>query len=201
VTTDVIPERQPVWVGLDVAWKWDTTAMVPLWPRDKEYRLFGPATVLVPPRDGTMLDGRKIEAGLIEIHKRNPIHTVVMDMSRAEQLAQWIESEIGAKVLDRSQTLTWAVMDFERFMDALRKGWLKHAGDADFTSHALNAVIEVLPRGDMVFARPSQTRHGAEQDLRVIDALTAAAMVHGLAAIELDKPEVVRKPRTIRGFR
>jgi len=26
---DTIPEGEPVWVGLDVAWKWDTTAAGP----------------------------------------------------------------------------------------------------------------------------------------------------------------------------
>jgi phage terminase large subunit-like protein len=191
-TTDEIPAKEPIWVGLDVAWKWDTTAIVPLWPRDKEYRLFGPATVLVPPRDGTMLDGRKIEAAFVEIHARNPIHTVVMDMSSAESLAQWLESELGAVVIDRSQTITWAVRDYERFMEALRNGWLKHSGDAGLTSHVLNAIAHGLPRGDTVFERPSQTRQSAEQDRRVIDALTAASMVHGMAAAAFDAPEPVK---------
>jgi phage terminase large subunit-like protein len=182
-TKDEIPEGEPVWLGLDVAWKQDTTAAVPLWFRDEHYRLFGPATVLIPPRDGTSLDPLKIEAALLEIHGRNPIHTVVMDTSRAEQLGQWIESEIGAVVIDRSQTNAFAAQDYERFMDALRNGWLKHAGDADLTSHALNAIARVLPYGDARFDRPSQSRNAAEQDRRVIDALIAAAMAHSQAAI------------------
>jgi phage terminase large subunit-like protein len=196
-TTDQIPKGQPVWLGLDVAWKYDTTAMVPLWTRDREYRLFGPATILTPPRDGTMLDGRKIEAAVIEIHKRNPIHTVVMDMSKAEQLAQWLSSEIGAVVLDRSQTNAWAAQDYERFMDALRNGWLKHAGDTEFTTHVLNAIARQLPYGDHRFDRPSQTRISAEQNRRVVDALTAASMVHGLAAVEFDKPAEPPKSRMV----
>lgn len=199
-TKDEIPENEPIWLGLDVAWKWDTTAMVPLWMKSKEYRLLGPATVLVPPRDGTMLDGRKIEAGLIEINKRNAIHTVVMDMSKAEQLAQWIQSEIGAVVLDRSQTNAWAAQDYERFMDALRNGWLKHSGDADLTSHALNAIARILPYGDARFDRPSQTRQSAEQNRLVVDALTAASMVHGLASVMFDKPPEPEKSRALVSF-
>jgi phage terminase large subunit-like protein len=183
-TTDQIPEGEPIWVGLDVAWKWDTTAAVPLWFRDTEYRLFGPAKVLSPPRDGTSLNPDEVERALTDIHQRNPIHTVVMDMSRAEQLAAWIESEIGAAVIDRQQTNPLAVEDFDRFMEALRNGWLHHSGDQGLTQHALNAVARVLPFGDARFERPSQVRNSGDQDRRVIDALSAAAMVHSAAAIQ-----------------
>jgi hypothetical protein len=43
-----------------------------------------PGDVLVPPRDGTMLDGRRIERELEQIHAVNPIRAVVMDMHNAE---------------------------------------------------------------------------------------------------------------------
>ena len=181
VTTDSIPEGEPIWLGLDVAWKWDTTAAVPFLMVDDKHRLFGPATVLVPPRDGQSLDPDRVEAALLAIHKRNPIHTVVMDMSRAEQLARWIETDIGAVVIDRAQTNTFAVQDFDDFMDGLRNGWLRHAGDPELTTHALNAIARVLPFGDARFDRPSASRLGKEQERRVIDALTAAAMVHSTA--------------------
>lgn len=180
-TTDQIPAGVPIWLGLDVAWKWDTTAMVPLWMRDPKYRLLGPATILTPPRDGTSLDPALVEAALRLIHARNPIHTVVMDASRAEQLGSWIETELSATVIDRSQTNAFAEQDFERFMDALRNGWLWHSGDPGLTSHALNAIAKIMPSGDARFDRPVQSR-SIEQDRRVIDALVAAAMVHGLAA-------------------
>lgn len=186
-TDERIPPSEPVWVGLDVAWKWDTTAAVPLWVRDSNYRLFGPAKVLVPPRDGTSLDPNLVERALVEIHERNPIHTVVMDTSRAEQLGTWIEAEFGATVVDRSQSNAFAAQDYERFMEALRNGWIQHAGDPGLTQHALNAIARVLPYGDARFDRPSQTRQGGEQDRRVIDALTAASMVHALAAVEVPK--------------
>jgi phage terminase large subunit-like protein len=181
-TDERIPEGVPIYLGLDVAWKWDTTAAVPLWMREPTFRLLGAAEVLTPPRDGSSLDPAKVEAMLLGIHARNPIHTVVMDMSRAEQLASWIEAEIGALVIDRSQTNTFAVQDFDRFMEALRKGWLWHTGDEALTRHALNAIARGLPQGDTRFDRPSQTRMSAEQDRRVIDALSAASMVHSLAA-------------------
>lgn len=189
-TTEVIPEGERIWLGLDVGWKWDTTAAVPLWWRDDHFRLLGPAAVLVPPRDGSSMDPNEVEGALLAIHARNPIHTVVMDMSRAEQLAAWIETHTGAIVIDRSQSNKMAGEDYERFMDALRNGWLRHSGDRGLTSHALNAVAHIMPLGDARFDRPSQTRISSMQERRVIDALVAAAMVHSQAAVRVDEPAV-----------
>src|SRR6185312_12392916 len=181
-TSDEIPEGVPVWLGLDVAWKWDTTALVPLWWQSSERRLLGAATILEPPRDGTSLDPNLVERALIAVNDRNPLHTVVMDESKAEQLAEWISSEFGCRVVSRQQSNKFAADDYTKFMEALRLGRLKHSGDAGLTRHALNAVARVLPYGDARFDRPSQTREGGEQDRRVIDALTAASMVHAVAA-------------------
>lgn len=189
-TDEPFPTGAPIWVGLDVAWKWDTTAIVPFLSTDDTHRRFGPAVVLTPPRDGNSLDPDLVEAAFLELHERNTIHTVVMDMSRAEQLARWIETTLGATVIDRPQTNTFAVADYDAFMEALRNGWLKHSGDAGLTRHALNAIARVLPFGDARFDRPQQSRLGQEQERRVIDALTAAAMVHATA---MTAPEPTRE--------
>ncbi len=180
-TKETIPEGESIWVGLDVGWKWDTTAIVPLWIRDDGFRLLGPAIVLEPPRDGTMLDGRKIEYALEELNARNPIRAVVMDMTSAEPQAQWIESELGVDVVERNQSVPAKVEEYASFTSALREGWLHHTGDRALTRHVLNAIIQIMPRGDARFARISRTRQGGSQDSRVIDALDAAAMAHVIA--------------------
>jgi phage terminase large subunit-like protein len=187
VSDEPFPEGQSCWLGLDLGWIYDTTAMVPLWIRDPKFRLFGPATILEPPRDGTQLDAHLIEAALRKIHARNPIHTVVMDMTKGEQLSQWITETLGAEVVNRSQSNTIGALDYEKFMEALRLGWLKHTGDAGLTKHVLNAVGKVLPGGDIVFARPRQARKVNEelQRRRVIDALDAAAFAHTTAAASI----------------
>lgn len=180
-----IPEGESIWLGLDVAWKWDTTSAVPLWMPDLGHRLLGIATILTPPRDGNSLDPHLVEDALRAIHARNPIHTVVMDTSRAEQLGMWIGETFGAVVIDRQQTNPLAVQDFDYFMEALRNGWLKHSGDPGLTNHALNAIAKVLPLGDARFDRPLHNRvAGQEQERRVIDALTAASMVHATAVTQ-----------------
>ncbi len=199
-TSERIPPGQAIWLGMDVGWKWDTTAMVPLWIRDKDFRLFGPATVLRPPRDGNSLDPNLVERALLDIHERNPIETVVMDPTRAEQLAEWVRSEIGAEVIERDTGNASAALDYESFMEALRSGWLKHSGDVEFARHALNAIARVLPDGRAKFERPMQVwgRGGDNlQDARVIDALVAAAMVHATAAADLAQPASVYEERGV----
>ncbi len=172
-----IPKDHPIWLGLDVAWKWDTTAMVPLWVKAEHELILGPATVLVPPRDSSSLDPLLVEMALMEIHVRNPIHTVVMDTTRAEQLAEWIAKELGATVIAHGQGNEQATEDYEKFMQALRLGWLKHQGDAELTSHALNAIVRITGRDKARFDRTSRSRRDGSQDVRVIDALDAAAGV------------------------
>lgn len=186
-----IPAGEGIWAGLDLGWKWDTTALVPLWVRDPEFRLFGPAEILEPPRDGSSLDPALVESALRRVHGRNPIHTVVMDTSKGEQLASWIESELGAAVVDRTQSNPMAALDYARFMEALRKGWLWHSGDPGLTQHALNAIGRQLPGGDTRFDRQHESRRGsaAQHKVRVIDALSAASMVHTSAAAALGEPE------------
>jgi phage terminase large subunit-like protein len=187
-----IPAGTPVWVGLDVAWKWDTTAAVPLWDRDPAYRQFGPATILVPPRDGSSLDPHAVEDGLLAIHQRNPIHTLVMDMSRAEQLAAWAQETLGCEVIEASQSNGAAARAFELFMAGLRSGELWHSGDPGLTTHVLNAIARGLPMGDFRFDRPNDGRDSPDQPRRVIDALTAASMVNAAAVDQL--PVEVSEP-------
>jgi phage terminase large subunit-like protein len=189
-----IPAGSHVWVGLDVAWKWDTTALVPYWWKSREHRQFGAVDVLVPPRDGTMLDPEDLKKSFRAVHKRTPIDVVVMDMADANDIAAWLKSELGAEVIDWPQSNAFQVSDYARFMDGLRNATLFHAGDAGLTEHALNAIVALAPLGDPKFERPSQSRNAAQQGRRVIDALRAASMVNS-AAVERDQTRARPKPK------
>lgn len=193
-----IPEGERIWLGLDIAWKWDTTAAVPFWMPRPDWRQFGPAEILVPPRDGTNLHPDRVKGALRGIHDRNPIDTVVMDMSRGEDLAAWIRDELGAEIIDRGTSNVFAAQDYERFMEALASGVLKHSGDPGLTQHALNAVVRTTPSGDGRFDRPAEARIASDQDRRVIDGLSAASMVHGVA-VGMPEPEPIPEPAFIFG--
>jgi hypothetical protein len=190
-----IPDGAPIDVGLDVAWKWDTTAFVPLW-RGPDFRLLGPATILVPPRDNSSMHPDELKAAATELDDRFRVGTCVMDVSKAEDVAHWLEDELGWAVIDREQGNRAAVADFEAFMDGIRNGWLRHTGDAGLRSHVLHAIARRLPGGDHRFDRPVQNRmSAANQDRRVIDALSAAAMVVEFSTRDTGPAESVYEQR------
>lgn len=188
--TDVrIPEGAPIDLSLDAAWKWDTFAMVPLWTRDSEFRLLGPATVLVPPRDGTSLDPEKVKAAFLAIQQRNPIQRVVMDQTHANDIAGWIRG-LGIEVVEWSQGDVQQAKDYDDFMLGLRGRTLRHSADPVLTEHAMNANAKDMGGGRHKFVRKSSSRNAKKQDHRVIDALVAAAMVHGSAVAEPEEVEL-----------
>jgi hypothetical protein len=172
----------------------DTTALGPFQAAGPEARLLGPPAILEPPRDGTQLDPYLVQRALLESYLRNPWQVLVMDTSQAKDIAAWAAHELGCEVIDRDQSNSFAVADYAAFMAALRQGWLKHLGEKTLNRHVLNAVARMLPGGDTRFDRPAQSRHSDSlQQVRVIDGLTAAAMVNSFYALALEAPRVERR--------
>ncbi len=167
-----------IWLGVDVGWKYDPTALVPFRLEHERDRRFGEAVILDPLADGSQHDLNAVLYAIAQIHERNPIEVIVMDISDARDVADWCETELGCSIVERGQGLKSQIRDYQNFMEALRNGWLTHSGDYGLTRHALNAVVRPLPLGDYVFARPVSSRLAKNQDQRRIDALVAAAMVH-----------------------
>ncbi len=181
-----IPAGKAIWVGLDVGWKWDTTAWVPLWWRDREFRQFGVPRILTPPQDGTSLDPKEVKQAFRDIYERNPVEVVVMDESRAEDIAGWLRDEFPKlKVVGYGQGNPLKATAAERFLEGLREGHIKQPRDPEFTRHVLNAVSRTLPDGRVRFDRPSTSRNKRQQEVRVWDALDAASMVHATAVGEM----------------
>lgn len=187
-----IPEGERIDVGLDIGWKYDTTALVPLW-RAPDHLLLDEALVITPPRDGTSLHPDRIKERFIRLNDRNPIDVVVMDTTDGEDIMAWLEDDIGCAVVDRQQSNDLHVLDYKNFMRGLRNARsvkpptkdeaqhstpLRHVARCPrLSSHSMNAVARRLPRGDFRFDRPEQSRNAKKQDRRVIDALSAAGMV------------------------
>lgn len=171
-----IPEGEDVTVGIDVAWKIDTTAIVPLWAGPK-FRLLGDPHILTPPRDGTSLHPDEIKSAIFDLTERYRVTGIAMDTSKAEDIAAWLEDELDLTAAEWGTSNKFAVEDYNSVMDGLRNGTLKHTGSPGLRTHAMNAIARRLPGGDHRFDRPVQSRRNLlEQDRRVIDALTAAGM-------------------------
>jgi phage terminase large subunit-like protein len=187
-----IPAGEHIWVGYDAGWKWDCTAFVPYLWRSREERVLGVPTILTPPRDGTSLDTKVVKQAFRDIYERNPVDVVVMDESRAEDIAAWLKDEFPEmRVVPYGQGDSMKALAAERFLEALREDWLRQPRDAEFTRHVMNAIARLLKDGRTRFDRKSSSRNKSQQDERVWDALDAATMVNASAAGEflaIDEP-------------
>jgi phage terminase large subunit-like protein len=187
-----IPEGVPIAIGGDFAWLEDTTAIVPLWMKSRSERVFGTPAILQPPGDGMMLDVAEVKAAILEIAERNPIDLAVLDPSKAQDIVQWLSAELGCTVVPRPQTNEFAVDDYNLWMQAVRERTICHDGDPTFRRHVLSAIRARLPGDRYRFDRPRTLRKARRDQRRiVIDALTAASMVHA-AVMNQPKPSVYR---------
>jgi phage terminase large subunit-like protein len=187
-TSEEIPEGVPIGVGADFAWLLDTTALAPLWIKSATERVFGDPAILEPPRDGTMLDAEDVKSAFRELNDRNPIEYVVMDKTKAEDIGQWLENDLGCEIVHRGQENELFALDYTRWMEAIGERWIRHTGHLGFRRHVLNAIARRLPNDRYRFDRPSTSRNtrAGRQERRVIDALTAASMVHSFAVADLE---------------
>jgi phage terminase large subunit-like protein len=87
-TADPIPNGSEIYLGIDLGWKWDTTAIVPLWLHEGKY-VVGKPWVVVPPRDGTSTREEDILDPIRLASDRWNIKAVVMDPEvGGEQMAR-----------------------------------------------------------------------------------------------------------------
>jgi phage terminase large subunit-like protein len=192
---DDIEEGAHIDLGVDVAWKHDTTAIQPLL-QTLDYRLLGHPKILTPPRDGSTLDPQEIKDAFDEFFDNYIVDTVILDMHHAADIASWLETEKNVTVIDWSQGNVQAAEDYEQFMKGLReksgRHKLCHNGDPELRKHVMNAISRSLPSSKRRFDRPSQSRARRKQEIRVIDGLTAAAMVNSYVASppDSDKTEL-----------
>jgi len=164
----VIPAGETIAVGVDLGWKWDTTAIVPLWRTEEQRWRFGAPSILVPPRDGTSLSVHEVFGAVEAMCDRWDVGRLVLDPSAdGEHLAQRVESELGVEVVAHSQRPEPMSLAAQRFAAELRAGRMEHPAHPDFTAHVLAAAPKAAPSGSWRFVKRR----------RPIDALIAAAMV------------------------
>ena len=171
-----IPPSSPVYVGLDLGWRGDATAIVPVWVERRDRRVIGNPVVLEPPEGGT-LDDRLVVEALIVLRDRFRVVAVVYDPAAAFALAQQLERE-GLPMVEHSQRDSSMALADGRFLEAIRRRELVHSGHPVLREHVLNAVEKPIAGERFRFVRP---RHGPRVP---IDCLTAASMAHSVAVAE-----------------
>jgi len=170
----VIPEdAEDVFVGIDLGWKWDTTALVPLW-RDGERLVVGEATIIVPPRDGSSTPYARVWAEVERLAELYHRPTFVIDPENGgEQLAQQIDLELDARVVSYSQKPAPMCQAAQRLTAAISGRRLEHPGQRELTLHVLAAGAKQHGEGwRLVKPRRGQAK---------IDAAVALAMAVSFA--------------------
>ncbi len=181
--TEIPADADGVRVGIDLGWRHDCTAIVPIW-RDPEgpIRVHAP-TILIPPGGGESLDAEDVFAACQQFAERWPGCTFILDPEAGgEQLAQRLEREIPTSgVFVHSQKAGPMCAASQRLAEAIAAHRIRHPDHEELTRHVLGASAKwVGPKWR--FAKP-RGKEGQK-----IDAVIALAMATSVIVDEESKP-------------
>lgn len=206
----VIPSDVRVWLGLDLGWKIDHSAIVPLGWESSMRRLVAGAITLAPP-----VEEDDVVAGLLRLHETLNVVGVVYDPNAGgQQMVQQLEkgehrllvdddaraehdlppleeSKVQRlRFIEHSQDNAPMALAAVRFDEAFRYGWVHHDGGAKCSTpgcrcggwrgHVLNAALRTLGGEKWKYDRPSEAK-GRRRANFPIDALTATIMANSVA--------------------
>lgn len=182
-STVEIPAGETVWIGVDLGWKWDTTAIVPLWMRGPEDWVVGRPEVVVPPRDNTSLPEEDITGPLLEMARQWDVAGVVLDPNAGgEQLAQHLDRQYGMTVIPHSQDPAPMSLAAERLSAVVRSRSLTHPNDQALTAHVLGAAAKATTGEKWRFVKARRNKN--------IDACIALAMALSIGIDQEDATSV-----------
>ena len=138
----IAPGEPGVTVGIDIAFKWDTFALVPVIVEDDGTALVGNPIILEPPGDGTTLPYEDAWAAIEEMADRYPGCTFTFDPTRGgEQMMQQIENQLeGCSFVAHSQDPRPMALAAERLSIKIAERQLEHPADSTLTDHVLAAA-------------------------------------------------------------
>jgi phage terminase large subunit-like protein len=137
-------DAKGVYVGIDLGWKWDTTAIVPVWRKDgSELAIVGEPVIIVPPRDGSATAFEDIWDPIVEINARYAEVQFVLDPEAGgEQLAQHIADELRVEPAVHSQKTSPMQLAAQRLSEAISEKRLRHPDDPGLNAHVLSAAAK-----------------------------------------------------------
>jgi phage terminase large subunit-like protein len=216
----VIPDGSPAWLGLDLAWTIDCTAIVPLWMEGPRRRVVGRPVILRPPGDGSMIDERAIVWALLIYAgewawSRRDFVQALSGSNRADVVEDWANAIERAAHPLRVQGIVYDPNAGGRQMVQQ----LQREHDLPFIEHSQDNAPMALASTRLADAIPSLIRHDGDAGLRnhvltavqkwlggekwkydrptrgkrrPIDALTALEFAHSVAVAELEEPPAER---------
>lgn len=180
-----IPDGEAIRVGVDLGWKWDTTAIVPHHMSSEGVATVGDPVIVVPPRDGTSTAKADILDPILDLADRYHLIEVVIDPAAGgEQLAQELEAH-GIEVVAYSQKPGPMSLAAERLTAAIRGRTICHPDLHEFNAQVLAASRRSTAGEAWSFVKPKSRR--------AIDGVVALAMVHSIAVEAMSAPAVSRE--------
>jgi phage terminase large subunit-like protein len=162
-----------VHMGIDLGWKHDRTALVPVWlPEGEQIVQVGAPVILTPPGDGTSIPVEDVFAPLEAAADRWPGVTFVLDPAAdGEHLAQRLDAELTTvTVATHSQKHGPMCLAASRLSEAIAAGRLIHPDDPELNGHVLAAAAKSVGE---------QWRFSKQRGRQApIDAVIALAMAH-----------------------
>lgn len=139
-----------VFVGIDLGWKIDRTALVPVWrPDGGQVVHVHPPVILTPPGDGTSLPVDEVFDRLEEMADRWLRVTFVLDPAAdGEHLAQRLDGELSdVTVATHSQKHGPMVLAASRLSEAIAAGRIVHPDHGELNAHVLAAAARSVGEG------------------------------------------------------
>jgi phage terminase large subunit-like protein len=142
-----IPDLAPVWLGVDIGLKYDSSAVVVIGPpRDSDGRLPVQGREFRPPGDGTALDLFEVENHIRELATKYRVQGVVYDRFSFERSAQEL-SDSGLLCLEFPMTNERTVPACARLLEAVNRRELVHDGDPILQAHVEAGCVRQTERG------------------------------------------------------
>lgn len=154
----------PTWVGVDIAIKRDSSAVVAV-QRREDGRLHAVCKLWVPTRDRPV-DTTDVMAYLRELDERYSVEAVSYDPRFFDVPAKMLDDE-GLPMSEIPQSLERMTPACGNLYEMIATGQITHDGDDAFATHVLNAVVRPNDRGFTLSKSKSRGR---------IDACIALAL-------------------------
>lgn len=180
-----IPDGSPVWIGVDIGLKFDTSAVAVVGEAREDGRYPVTGTVFEPPGDGQQLDLSVVEHHIRQLARRYQVNALVYDLWNFTRSAQELAENPGLWCLEFPMTNERMVPACARLLDAVNRRELVHDGDPVLQAHVESGVVRETERGWRL-SKAKTSAEGGKIDLLIamLLAFTQAAGDPATVAVE-----------------
>jgi phage terminase large subunit-like protein len=180
---DSFDPKLPIWVGVDMALKHDTVAVVAVQPQpDQKIR----ARCRIWETDGTTIDVADVEKHLRELHRTYRCRAIAYDPAYFVRSAQALEDD-GLPMLEFPQSAARMVPACQTTYALINELRIVHGGQPSFTAQVKDAAIRVTDDGWRLSKGKSKKHIDAAIALVIAVSLATAQEAHSAATARRPK--------------